>query len=85
VKVGFLHRGAAKSHALLRRAGRVRLDFAVLAVLAGIVGFCAQVDLVLVTVVAKEKYLLSVGDKDQSAMGKGHEFLLAFVSTTNPS
>jgi hypothetical protein len=48
-------------------------------------GFGAQVDLVLIAVVAKEENLRSVGDEHQSAMGKGHEFLLAFVSSTNAS
>src|SRR5918993_1326084 len=83
VIVGLIHRGAAVAHALLARPRRIGLDLAILAVLASVVRFGAQVDLVLVAVIAEEENLRSVGDKDQSAVGKGHEFLLAFVSSTN--
>ena len=33
----------------------------------------AQVDLVLVSVIAEEQHLAAVGDKNQRIMGKGHE------------
>ena len=68
-----MHFSAAGSGTHGRSACGVGLDLAVLPILALVVGLGPQVDLILIAVIAKKQNLRSVCDKDQSAVGKGHE------------
>jgi len=78
VEIGFLHRaaGQAGSGRGGRLAGGCGLDVAVLAILALAVRFGAQVDPLLVAMVAQDQRLAAVGDENEGVMGNRHDGFL---------
>src|SRR3546814_5187965 len=72
VKIGFVHRAAGEPAAAGggRLARGVGLDVAVLAVLALAVRGGAQVDPLLVALIAQEQRLAAVGDEDEGVVGE---------------
>jgi len=62
---------------LFHRPRSIALDLPILALVApGVVRLGAQVNLILVPVIAEEQHLAAVGDQDQRVVGKGHGGLL---------
>ncbi len=72
LEVGFLVGRAAITDALLHHPRSVGPEVAVLAVGPLVVRLGAEVDLLLVAMIAEEQHLAAVGDQDQRVVGKGH-------------
>jgi hypothetical protein len=68
MKVGFVDRRPTISAALRGQAGAVGLDIAVLAILSLFVRFGHKVDLRSLALVAEEKHLGTIGNKDERVM-----------------
>ncbi len=72
VKVGFLHGGARKTKALAPYARGIRFDLTVFAILALLITFCAQDDLIQRAIVAEQHPLSAVGHKNERMVRNEH-------------
>jgi hypothetical protein len=77
VEIRFLISNSAAVAARLPNCPRgIRLHFAIRRILSLVMSFCPEVDLILVPMIAEEKRLAAVSDKDQGVVGKRHQGLL---------
>src|SRR6185437_2279941 len=72
VEVRLLVCRVAIASALVNPPGSIGLDVAILPILALLMGFGSQIDLILVSLVAEEEHLAAVSDQNQRIVGKGH-------------